>query len=823
LEFWQKNIQPKIEEGLKEARRLWEAFKEWAIPVLKKMRKRGEELFEKVKQWFRVYSAKYPKVFKGIYICIGLFFLFLLLDFISPLPKQKSYSTTIMASDSTLLCAYLTPDDKWRIETSLERVSPNMIQAIMIKEDKWFFYHFGINPLAIGRAVLSNLLSGKRVSGASTISMQLARMSAPASRTYFNKGREMFRALQYEWHYTKEEILEMYLSYLPFGGNVEGVESASYIYFNRPASKLSLSQAILLAIIPNRPNSLRLDRHAESAESSRNWWIGYYGKYKSFSPELLEAAKDEPVPAGRFEIAPQTPHLCQYIRERFHDKNEVYTTLKMQPQKMVEQLLANHVKRMKPIGVSNGAVLVVDNNTKSVIAYCGSADFNDDAAQGQVNGIRGIRSPGSTLKPAVYGLCFDRGLLTPKMKVMDVPTNLHGFMPENYDRNFRGAVTVHDALTHSLNIPVYRLVQELGLDDFLDLMEVGEFRTIRSKRADLGLSAVLGGCGVTLEELTRFYTSFANKGEMFPLNYTLEQQKDERSSISLFSEGTAYLISQILSDIERPDLPKRYLETSRLPKVAWKTGTSYGRRDAWSIGFSPRYTVGVWMGNFDGTGVPELTGSTMAVPLLLEVFNSIDYNASKDWLKRPKTVERRKVCAESGHLPGRHCSQFTTDLYLPLASPLNSCKLHKEVYVKQDESLQYCPICLPDSGYKVELYPIYEPELVLWYDLNEVSIRKPPMHNPKCEGKFSGKGPSIISPSEDFEYYIEKGNEQEVLLQAASGPTVTMHYWYVNGKFYKKALPTEKVFYKPKAGKLKVSCLDDKGRRSTTAVIIKLY
>ena len=747
----------------------------------------------------------------------------ILANIIFPLPKIKTYSQTVMAADSTLLCAYLTEDENWRMHTSLDEVNPEMVEAIIAKEDRWFYWHPGVNPFAIGRALSSNIISGKRVSGASTITMQLARMSDRSPRTYLNKFKEMFRAFQFEWKYSKREILEMYLSYLPYGGNVEGVAAASYIYLNRPPEKISLSQSILLTVIPNRPNSLRLDKHGDEAKKARDKWIEKFKEENVFEEDLLDIALNEPIAGNRYSIENKTPHICYELKKTYPEKTRIMSTIEPGTQKRAERLLANHVQRVKSRDVTNGAVLVVDNQTHKVVAYCGSADFYDQDALGQVNGVDAIRSPGSTLKSAAYALGFDLGLITPKMKLLDIPGNFRSFVPENYDLTFHGQVTVHYALAHSLNIPPVRLVHEMDNDRFINLLENAGFETIKSKRAELGLSTVLGGCGVTLEELVRFYSNFANEGVMPELAYLQEEVADTSGNIRLFSPGSAWMTAQILSDLERPDLPQQYVEDSKLPKVAWKTGTSYGKRDAWAIGFSPRYTIGVWMGNFDGRGAPELSGSYMAVPLLMDLFNAIDYDPEKTWFEKPWKVLERRVCSETGHLPTATCKHYIEDYFIEGTSPLKACDLDQEIFVSDDESIQFCPACLPDSGYKKDVYPMHDPELVLWLSENNLSIRTPPPHNPLCEEKFTGTGPKIISPSMDYDYLVERDSEQEILLQAASDPTVSKHYWYINDKFYATASPDEKIFFSPNSKKMDVVCMDDKGRKSKVEVKVEFY
>ena len=472
------------------------------------------------------------------------------------------------------------------------------------------------------------------------------------------------------------------------------------------------------------------------------------------------------------------------------------TTLDPAIQQKAEVLLYNYINRAKTKGITNGAVLIIDNKNSSVAGYCGSADYYDINSSGQVNGVTSIRSPGSTLKPPLYAYAFNQGTLTPKMKLLDIPTDFGGYNPENYDLKFRGDVTAEFALMNSLNIPAVRLLQEAGFNEFIKFLGSGGFKEIESQKNILGLSTILGGCGVTLEELTRFYSCFANGGKMYPLNYLYN--KESKQSINLLSEGSAFLIANILSDNYRPDFPNDLLDLTRLPKIAWKTGTSYGKRDAWVVGFNPRYTIGVWIGNFNGKGSPYLSGSEMAVPLLFDLFNSIDTSPDKSWFKKPGSVLTREVCAETGLLPTKNCPHLVQDYYIANCSLNKYCDLYIEVYVNLSGTMEYCPGCLPKSGYKKEYYPFYDPQLKFWYMQNNIAFKSVPPHNPDCQVKFGGKGPIITSPSKDYEYFIEENSNQEILLQAACGSGIKEIYWYLDDKYYKKSL-REKIFsFKPK-------------------------
>jgi penicillin-binding protein 1C len=759
---------------------------------------------------------------KVVYTLVILLVGVIVLDLLFPLPNPKEFSKVIYTKDGTMLAAYLTHDDKWRMKTDYDEVSPDLINAIIAKEDKWFYWHFGVNPVAIVRALFQNIVRGERVSGASTITMQLARMLEPSSRTYGKKFLEILRAIQLELHFNKEEILEMYLSILPYGGNIEGVKSAAYIYFNRPPDKLSLSQAILLAIIPNDPNSFRLEKGMDGWTKTRNSWIRKYRETNTFNERDLKDALNEPLNVSRYQIKNEAPHFSRYIAQKYSEDN-IKTSLDLSIQKTAERLLLNYVNRVKSKDVTNGAVLIIENKTNSVVGYCGSADFNDNNSAGQVNGITALRSPGSTLKPALYTLAFDNGLLTPEMKLLDTPTDINGYEPENFDLKFNGEVSAKYALVNSLNIPAVRLLQEIGLEMFVSLLSKSGFSDIDRQKKDLGLSLILGGCGVRLEQLTRFFTLYAQKGKLFPLRYLSQEKFEVESGEKVFSSAATYITSQILATNERPDFPIEFLYTTNLPKIAWKTGTSYGKRDAWAIGYNPDYTIGVWMGNFDGHGSPELSGAQMAVPLLFELFNAVDYKPKKKWFDQPKEVSEREVCSETGLLLTPNCAKYIKDYYIKRTSPNMKCNLYKTFYVDEKETMQYCPDCLPNEGYKKVNYPMYSSELTLWLVKNKMEFKRPPSHNPLCQAKKSGDGPAILSPSEDYEYFIEENSKQQLMLQAASDPSIKTHYWYINDEFYKSCRPGEKIFFLPQKGILKITCLDDLGRRKTIQTKITYY
>ena len=540
---------------------------------------------------------------------------------------------------------------------------------------------------------------------------------------------------------------------------------------------------------------------------------------KYFLLSDLNDALDEPVEKKRYAVPVLAPHFSYYLKENISG-DILNTTLDLSIQQTAENILLRNVKRVFYKGITNGAVLVIDNKNSSVVAYCGSADFYDEGSFGQVNGITAIRSPGSTLKAALYAYALDDGNLTPQMKFADIPTDFHGYQPENYDLKFYGNVSTEFALVNSLNIPSVRLLEQVGLNNFINFLEGSGFNQIQKQKSKLGLSMILGGCGTNLQELTKLFSAFARKGKLYPPNFLSIESEEEGEQI--FSESSSYLIANILSGTSRSDIAD-LSNYSKLPKFAWKTGTSYGKRDAWAIGFNPNYTIGVWMGNFNGVGSPNLSGAEVAVPLLFDLFNAIDYNSDVKWFEVPEELITREVCSESGLIPTQYCTSVISDFAIKDQTHNEVCNIHKPVYVNLDESIQYCTGCLPSSEYKKTVYTVYEAELSLWLSQNKYDYHKPPKHNPNCTAKFAEDGPRILSPSEDYEYFLEKNSRQEILLMAASDSRVKTHYWYVNEKFIKKSKPGEKVFFIPDEKELKITCLDDKGRDGRVKVNIKYY
>ena len=748
---------------------------------------------------------------------LTLIALFFLLNWIFPLPDKVAYSTIIEDNKGNVINAYLTPDQKWRMKTELGEISPLLQKTIVAKEDRHFYAHPGINPLAVVRALFNNVFKMRRTSGASTITMQVAKALEPGKRNFGSKIREMFRALQLEMKYSKKEILQLYLNLVPYGGNIEGVKAASMLYFNKDPDHLSLAEITALSVIPNRPGSLVPGKHNDAIIRERNRWLHKFAERKVFTEKEIEDALAEPLNVSRRAVPHYAPHLSYRLKKRGGDV--IKTHIDLNTQLKTEKIVEDYVRIQRLRGIRNAAVVILDNKTNQVITYVGSSGFNDTTDGGQVDGIKAVRQPGSTLKPLLYALCFDEGLLTPKTMMTDVVVNYDGYAPENYDGKFNGYVTVEQALGHSLNIPAVKGLRLLGHEKMIRALSDIGFRQVQKDRRKLGLSLILGGCGATLEELTGLFSSFANNGKYIRPSYS---EKDKPGNpVRLLSPAACYMTTGILSNINRPDFPLNWTATERMPKIAWKTGTSYGRRDGWSIGYNKRFTVGVWTGNFSGTGVADLNGSRTATPLLFRIFNTIDYDSDEAWFQQPDDCDIRQVCSETGLVPGEQCNSRVTDYFIPLISQTKICDNRKEIMVTPDEKISYCKSCAPAAGYRKKWYRSIEPGMQEWFASNRISYEAIPPHNPSCELIFKGAAPVITSPLNGSEYLISKQQPEPLQLVARTGNDVSKVYWYINDKFFKSSHPAEKQFFIPPEGPVKISCTDDKGRNRESRIVVR--
>ncbi len=590
------------------------------------------------------------------------------------------------------------------------------------------------------------------------------------------------------------------------------------MYFGKNPDHLSLAEITALSIIPNRPSTLVIGRNNNEIVKQRNKWLRRFAAKNIFTKKEIEDALVEPLTAKRGVVPKLAPHLAYKLKQSGADI--IKTNIQLNTQMKTEKLVKDYVRTLRLSNIRNAAVIIIDNETHKVITYVGSSDFTDTTDGGQVNGAAAVRQPGSTLKPLVYALCFDEGLLTPKKMINDVPVNYAGYAPENYDKNFNGPVTIEYALEHSLNIPAVKALNMLGIGKMVHQLSVLGFSQIQNKQRGLGLSMILGGCGTTLEQLTGLYSCFANEGLYYRASFV--QQDTVQHAKRIVSGNASYMITDILSRINRPDFPLHWDATAHLPKIAWKTGTSYGRRDAWSIGYNKKFTVGVWTGNFSGEGNTSLSGAHTATPLLFKIFNTLDYDADRAWYSSPAGLEQRQVCSETGLPPAAHCTDLVLDYFIPGISSTQTCNNFTEIAVSADEKISYCKSCEPPAGFKRKGYKLIAPELQNWMQTNGITYEAIPAHNPNCEKIFTSGAPQIKSPVNGTEYLISKKHPEPLQLVCETGNDVSRVYWYINNQFYKTTDAGSKQFFVPSEGRIKISCTDDKGRNRDIMITVKM-
>lgn len=536
-----------------------------------------------------------------------------LADRLFPLPlPEDGLARVVLAEDGTPLWRFADAEGVWRYPVATDEVSPYYLEALLTYEDRWFYRHPGVNPLALGRAAWQNLSGGRVLSGGSTLSMQVARLLDPHQRTLAGKFKQLWRTLQLEWHLSKDEILALYLNRAPFGGTLQGVAAASWAYLGKPPSQLTRAEAALLAVLPQAPSRLRPDRHPERAQAARDKVLRRLAQFAQWPQSAVDEALQEPV-----LLAPrQEPNLAPLLARRLNVAGSpplIRTTLDASLQRRLEDLLLGWRARLPER--TSAAILVVDSESMAVRAYLGSLDVGDDKRYGHVDMIRAQRSPGSTLKPFLYGLAMDAGLIHSESLLQDVPRRYGDYRPGNFAAGFIGPVSASEALATSLNLPAVQLLEAYGPKRFAGELRGAGVPLALPAGAEPNLALILGGAGSRLEELVAGYSAFARGGVAARPRLQPQNSLHERR---LLSPGAAWVVRRILAGQARPDRDPR-AELVQRPVLAWKTGTSYGFRDAWAIGVGPRHLIGVWIGRPDGTPVPGQFGLASAAPLLLQV------------------------------------------------------------------------------------------------------------------------------------------------------------------------------------------------------------
>lgn len=556
----------------------------------------------------------------GLLLAVALLWL---ADRIWPLPLPKDdLARVVLAEDGTPLWRFADANGVWRYPVRNEDVSPYYLEALLTYEDRWFYQHPGVNPMALGRAAWQNFTGGRVLSGGSTLSMQVARLLDPHARTVPGKLRQLWRTAQLEWHLSKAQILNLYLNRAPFGGTLQGVAAASWAYLGKSPQQLTRSEAALLAVLPQAPSRLRPDRHPGRAQVARDKVLRRLAAYQVWPQMAVDEALQEPL-----LLAPRLePSLAPLLARRLnrpHSPPLIRTTLDASLQRRLEDLLLGWRERLPEH--TSAAIIVVETQTMAVRAYLGSVDINDARRFGHVDMITALRSPGSTLKPFLYGMALDAGLIHSESLLQDVPRRYGDYRPGNFSMGFSGPVSASSALALSLNLPAVQLLEAYGPKRFAADLRNGGVPLSLPALAEPNLALILGGAGSRLEDVVSGYSALARDGKSAKLRL---QPQDELIERRMLSPGSAWIIRRILSGQARPDRDPN-AELVQRPALAWKTGTSYGFRDALAVGVGPRYLIGVWIGRPDGTPVPGQFGLASAAPLMLQVHDVLSNRDSQ--------------------------------------------------------------------------------------------------------------------------------------------------------------------------------------------------
>ncbi|MCF5170003.1 peptidoglycan glycosyltransferase PbpC [Pseudomonas canadensis] len=712
-----------------------------------------------------------------------------LADRIWPLPLPKDdLARVVLAEDGTPLWRFADANGVWRYPVQTSEVSPYYLDALLTYEDRWFYQHPGVNPLALARATWQNLTGTRVVSGGSTLSMQVARLLDPHSRTFHGKLRQLWRTVQLEWHLSKAEILNLYLNRAPFGGTLQGVAAASWAYLGKSPAQLTHAEAALLAVLPQAPSRLRPDRHPQRAQEARDKVLRRLAEFQVWPQSAVDEALEEPL-----LLAPRLePSLAPLLARRLNRPDSpplIRTTLDATLQRRLEDLLLGWRARLPEH--TSAAILVVEEESMAVRAYLGSVDINDAKRFGHVDMISALRSPGSTLKPFLYGMALDDGLIHSESLLQDVPRRYGDYRPGNFSMGFTGAVPASTALSSSLNLPAVQLLEAYGPKRFAAEMRIGGVPLALPALAEPNLALILGGAGSRLEDLVSGYSAFARDGRSAAIRLQPDDTLRERP---LLSPGSAWIVRRILSGQARPDRDPR-AELVQRPVLAWKTGTSYGFRDAWAIGVGPRYLIGVWIGRPDGTPVPGQFGLASAAPLMLQVHDVLTNRDSQRGISAPvkpvpANVGVAAICWPLGQPMSRsdpNCRRqrfaWTLDHTTPptlqaLDQPL-SVGLMESVWVNA-KGLRvdaHCPGAEPKN---IALWPA---PLEPWLPRAERREARIPAADPDCPPPaLAASSPlSIVGVREGDQLRLPATSQQALRLKISALGGSGRRWWFLNG------------------------------------------
>ncbi len=778
---------------------------------------------------FLKFLTKYRFVLLGILLVFGVWWFCL--------PRQlftAPTSTVVKSKEGFLLGARIAKDGQWRFpETS--HVPERFAKCLLYFEDEYFHQHPGFNPVAMAKAFWQNLTTNKR-RGGSTITQQVIRLSRKnQKRTYLEKAIELVQATRLEATFSKKEILNLYASHAPFGGNVVGLETAAWRYFGIPAEDLSWGQAAALAVLPNAPALIFPGKNEAILRKKRNRLLYKLHVKQVIDKTSLELALQEPLPQKPLALPDLAPHLTEKIRKE-HRGEQIITSLSYSLQNQMQQLANKHYRRLIQNKINNLAVLVLDIETRKIVGYIGNAP--NTQKDPFVDIIQQPRSTGSILKPFLYAAALDAGQFLPHSLVEDVPTNINGYAPLNYDKKYRGAAPAGEALAMSLNVPFVRILQDYGVAKFYNLLQKLKLKAINRNANSYGLSLILGGAESSLWNVTNAFAAMAGS-----LNFYVENSSQYRSNefvkadyiknaptnfdekIALppvFSAGSIYHTLKSLQNVNRPEEERNWEFFNSNQTIAWKTGTSYGFKDAWAVGVTPKYAVGVWAGNADGEGRPGLTGVQAAAPLLFDVFKKLP--SGGNFQVPHDDLEEAEVCTKSGDLAGIYCENTTKELIPIRGKQTQTCGYHQQIILDDNEDFRVNASCDSLENMRFKNWFILPPVMAYYYAEEHPGYKEIPPFKEGCFREDSAvmqfiypkKGATILLPKN----FKEENNP--LLLKLIHRSSQTKVYWYLDNTYLGNTGNFHEMHLSPTSGVHRLTVIDEIGNKIEQLVRVEV-
>ena len=742
--------------------------------------------------------------------------------------NDYTFSKSFFSRDGKLLRVTVSFDDKYRVFYPLNEIPEQIQQAVLMYEDKNFYFHIGINPISLLRAIKTTFITKNGKQGASTITMQTVRILYNLNtKTVAGKIKQIFLALWLEIRYSKKDILEAYFNIAPYGYNIEGIGAASLIYFNKRLKDLELHEQLTLAVIPQNPNIRRpsLKTGFKKMKVARkilyDKWKKKYPQSKNKEP-FFDMPMDIKSPK---ELPFYVPHVVNYLNSKIK-RNEIYTTIDLKLQMLFEQCIKKYIDRNNSLGIQNASVLLLNTKTMQAEVAVGSADFFNNDILGQIDGVRAKRMAGSILKTFIYGLALENGLICPTTLLKDTFHYFSIYAPENSDRQFVGPVCAQDALVNSRNIPAIKLLQDIGIETFLNLLKTAGITKLKSAE-HYGVSAAIGTIDVSVEEVAKLYASLLNGGKVEEIKYVPDDKKEsgtENDKI-IFSKETAFILFDMLSLNPTPQNFNIKDKNGNNIKIAWKTGTSYCFKDAWAAGAFGDYVLVVWVGNFSGESNSNFWGRTAAGNLFFELIRTVVLNKKDQNFFSPDmkdlNIKKIQVCSISGAIANKFCPKKTDCYFIPEKSPINLCDIHRNILIDNKTGLRTNVEVKGKTHY--EVYEFWSTDILSLFEKAGIKKKFPPKYMPNIEPEdisLSGNPPKIFLPLEDVIYKIEPGNKV-IPLKADIDADANTIYWFVDGNFVGNSKKNETLFITALSGTHNVIATDDLNRYTYSSFTIE--